>query len=110
LSVISAYVPQVGHDESAKRLFWKDLDDMVRAIPTSEKLFMGDLNGHVGTTNAGFKIAYGGFEYGSRNREGEEVLDFVVAFNQLIANTSFYKERITFTDYSSGQHSSQIDF
>jgi hypothetical protein len=26
LNIISVYAPQVGHDESAKRLFWKDLD------------------------------------------------------------------------------------
>ena len=50
LNVISAYAPQVGHDESAKRLFWEDLDRLVRVVPSSEKLFIeGDLNGHVGT-------------------------------------------------------------
>ena len=46
LNIISVYAPQLGHDESAKRLFWEDLDGMVRAIPISEKLFIGrDLNG-----------------------------------------------------------------
>jgi exonuclease III len=75
LNVISAYAPQVGHDESAKRLFWEDLDGLVRAVPSSEKLFIGgDLNGHVGTSSAGFEAAHGGFGYGSRNQEGEEVL------------------------------------
>ena len=28
LNVISAYAPQVGLDESAKRQFWEDLDDL----------------------------------------------------------------------------------
>ena len=61
--------------------FWKDLDRLVRAVPSSEKLFIGgDLNGHVGTSSAGFETVYGGFGYGSRNQEGEEVLDFVIAF------------------------------
>ncbi|KAG2596685.1 hypothetical protein PVAP13_5KG178107 [Panicum virgatum] len=59
LNVISAYAPLVGHDESAKRQFWDDLDDMVRAVPIREKLFIGDLNGHVGTTNTGFETAHG---------------------------------------------------
>ena len=55
-NVISAYAPQVGHDESAKRLFWEDLDRLVRVVPSSENLFIGgDLNGHVGTSIAGFK-------------------------------------------------------
>ena len=65
---------------------------MVRAIHISEKLFIGgDLNGHVGTTSAGFETVHGGFGYDSRNQEGEEVLNFVVAFDLLIANTFFRK-------------------
>ena len=51
MNIISAYAPQVGLSESEKRKFWEDLDGMVRAVPTNEKLFIGDLNGHVGSTN-----------------------------------------------------------
>ena len=61
---------------------------MVRAGPSSEKLFIGgDLNGHVGTSSVGFEAVYGGFGYGSRNQEGEKVLDFSIAFDLMIANT-----------------------
>jgi hypothetical protein len=35
---------------------------MIRVMPISEKLFIGDLNGHVGTTSVGFKAVNGGFE------------------------------------------------
>jgi exonuclease III len=66
LKIISAYAPQVGLSESEKRKFWEDLDGMVRAVPTNEKLFIGDLNGHVGSTNVGYELAHGGFGYGSR--------------------------------------------
>ena len=97
LNVISAYDSQVGLDESAKRQFWKDLDGLIRAVPSSEKLFIGDLNGHVDTTSAGFETVYGGFGYGSRNQEGEEVLDFAVAFDLMIANI-FFKKRISSSD------------
>ena len=76
LNVISAYAPHIGLDESAKRQFWEDLDGLIRVVSSSEKLCIGDLNGHVGTTSAGFKAIHGGFGYGSRNQEGEEVLDF----------------------------------
>ena len=59
---------------------------VIRAVPSSEKLFIGeDLNGHVGTTSADFEVVHGGFVYGSRNQEGEEVLDFAVAFDLMIA-------------------------
>jgi hypothetical protein len=71
---------------------------MVRAILVNEKLFIGgDFNGHVGTTNAGFQEVHGGFGYGSRNQAGEEVLDFAVALDLLIANT-FFRKRLPFSD------------
>jgi hypothetical protein len=63
---------------------------MVRAIPITEKLFIEDLNGHVGTS-ACFEVVHGGFRYNSRNQEGEEILDFVVAFGVLIAISFFRK-------------------
>jgi hypothetical protein len=36
-------------------------------------------------------VAHGGFGYGSRNQEGEDVLDFAMAFDLMIANTFFRK-------------------
>nr|XP_009757627.1 PREDICTED: uncharacterized protein LOC104210427 [Nicotiana sylvestris]XP_016483226.1 PREDICTED: uncharacterized protein LOC107803947 [Nicotiana tabacum] len=49
LNVISAYVPQAGLDEEDKRRFWEALDEVVRGIPPTEKLFIGgDFNGHIG--------------------------------------------------------------
>jgi len=67
LNIISAYAPQVGLGESEKRKFWEDLDGMVRAVTTNEKLFIGgDLNGHVGSTNVVMSWL-GGFRYGSKN-------------------------------------------
>ena len=91
LNVISSYAPQVGFSESTKRQFWEDLDSMVSTVPASEKLFIGDLNGHVGATNVGFERVYGGFGYGSRSQEGEDVLNFALAYDLLIANTVFKK-------------------
>ena len=75
------------------------MDSLIRVVPSSEKLFIGgDLNGHVGTTSTGFKAVHGGFGYGSRNQEGEEVLEFAVAFDLMIANTFFRKQRISSSD------------
>ena len=92
LNVISAYAPQVGLSESIKKQFWEDLDSMISTVPSSEKLFVGgDLNGHVGASNGGFERVHGGFGYGSRNQEGEDVLNFALAYDMLIANTLFRK-------------------
>ena len=95
LNVISAYAPQVGLDVSAKRQFREDLDGLIRVVPSSEKFFIGgDLNGHVGNTSAGFETVHGGFGYGSRNQEGEEVLDFAVAFDLMITTLSLERENL----------------
>ena len=51
--------------------------------------------------SAGFEAVHGGFGYGSRNQEGEEVLDFVVAFDLMIANTFFRKRESHLVTFSS---------
>jgi hypothetical protein len=78
---------------------------MVRAISISDKLFIGDLNLHVGTS-AGLEAVYEGFVYGSRKHEGEEVLDFAIAFGILIANTFSLERESHLVTYCSSQHSS----
>jgi hypothetical protein len=91
-SVISAYTPQIGLNESIKRQFWEQLDALVSSVPISEKLFIGgDLNGHVGSTRVGFDGMHGGFGYGSRNQEGEGILNFVLAYDLFVTNTLFRK-------------------
>jgi hypothetical protein len=97
LNVISAYAPQVGLSDYVKRRFWKDLEDMVRGVPSSEKLFIGsDLNGHVGTVRGGFERVHRGFGYGEQNQEGEDILNFAIAYDLMVANTFFRKKKIAF--------------
>ena len=94
LNVISAYAPQVGLSEEAKRKFWEDLDVMVRNVHSSEKLFIGgDFNGHVGSSSRGFERVHGGFGFGSRNQEGEDILNFAFSFDLMIVNTFFRKRQ-----------------
>jgi hypothetical protein len=91
-NVISAYAPQIGLNESIKIQFWEQLDALVSSVPISEKLFIGgDINGHVGSTRVGFDGVHGGFGYGSRNQEGEDILNFALAYDLFIANILFRK-------------------
>jgi hypothetical protein len=110
-NVISAYAPQIGLNESVKMQFWKELDALVSSVPISEKLFIGgDLNGHVGSTRLGFDGVHGGFGYGSRNQEGESILNFALAYDLIVVNTLFRRKVSHLVTFSSGQHCSQIDF
>jgi hypothetical protein len=79
-------------------------------VPISEKLFIGDLNGHVGSTRVGFDGVHGGFRYENRNQEGEGILNFALAYDLIVANTLFRKRVSHLVTFSSGQHCSQIDF
>ncbi|XP_070025547.1 uncharacterized protein [Nicotiana sylvestris] len=92
LNVVSAYAPQVGLDEEIKRRFWEGLDDIVRSIPPSERLFIGgDFNGHIGSSAGGYTEVHGSFGFGERNGGGTLLLDFAKAFDLVIANSSFPK-------------------
>ena len=53
---------------------------------------------------------HGGFGYGSRSQEGEDVLNFALAYDLLIANTVFKKRESHLVTFRSGQYSSQIDW
>jgi hypothetical protein len=110
-NVISAYALQIGLNESIKRQFWEQLDVMVSSVPIFEKLFIGgDLNVHVGSTRVGFDGVHEGFRYGSRNQDGNGILNFVLAYNLFVVNTLFRKRVSHLVTFSSGQHCSQINF
>jgi hypothetical protein len=67
LNVISAYAPQLGLSDDVKRRFWEDLEDMVREVSTSEKLFIGEnLNGRVGTVRGGLRGYMGVLDMANR--------------------------------------------
>jgi hypothetical protein len=53
---------------------------------------------------------HGGFGYGSRNQEGEGILNFTLAYDLFIVNTLFRKRVSHLLTFTSGQHCSQIDF
>jgi hypothetical protein len=110
-NVISAYAPQIGLNESVKMRFWEELDALVSSVLISENHFIGgDLNGHVGSIRVGFDGVHEGFGYGSRNQEGEGILNFALVYDLIVANTLFRKKVSHLVTFSSGQHCSQIDF
>jgi hypothetical protein len=102
-NVISAYAPQIGLNESVKMQFWEELDALVSSVLISEKLFIeGDLNGHVGSSRVGFDGVHGGLGYGSRNQEREDILNFALAYDLIVASTLFRKRVSHLVTFSSG--------
>ncbi|KAG5597061.1 hypothetical protein H5410_038293 [Solanum commersonii] len=111
LSVISAYAPQVGLDEEAKKLFYENLDEVVRGILNTEKIVIGgDFNGHIVAISNGFDDAHGGFGFGERNGGGTSLLDFAKAFELVIANSCFPKKENHLVTFRSSVAKTQIDY
>ncbi|XP_071723507.1 uncharacterized protein [Rutidosis leptorrhynchoides] len=52
----------------------------------------------------------GGYGYGSKNREGESILDFVSAYDLVLPNTCFQKWDSHLVTFKNGRNLSQIDF
>ncbi|XP_047267580.1 craniofacial development protein 2-like [Capsicum annuum] len=88
----SVYAPQVGLDEEVKARFWEALDEVVKSVPSSEKIVIaGDFNGYFGDLSRGYNDVHGGFGFGDRNSEGVDLLDFARAFGLMVVNLSFPK-------------------
>ncbi|XP_070022603.1 uncharacterized protein [Nicotiana sylvestris] len=94
-----------------KGAFWEGLDDIVRSIPPSERLFIGgDFDGHIGSSASGYTEVHGGFGLGERNGGGTSLLDFAKAFDLVIANSSFPNREKHLVTYQSSAAKTQIDY
>ena len=108
---IAVYAPQSGRPEAEKESFYDQLQCTVAKIPASEMLFaLGDWNGHVGSNAGAYDIAHGGLGFGTRNADGERILEFAVANDLRVGNTWFTKRDSHLITYSSGDHRTQIDY
>ncbi|VDO39517.1 unnamed protein product [Haemonchus placei] len=64
-----------------QRQVWNLLDEKTAEAPLQEAIVVaGDLNGHVDSTKDGYSC-HGGFAYGSRNADGERILEYADSHN-----------------------------
>ncbi|XP_019245202.1 PREDICTED: craniofacial development protein 2-like [Nicotiana attenuata] len=94
-----------------QRRFWEGLDDIVRCIPPSERLFIGGyFNGHIGSSASGYTEVHGGFDFRERNGRGTSLLEFAKAFDLVTANSIFPKQEDHLVTYQSSVAKTQIDY
>ena len=111
MNIVSAYAPQVGRTEEEKDKFWDEAITVLSGIPPGEAVILGgDLNGHVGAGADGYDGVHGGMGYGTRNGEGERILEFCDAMGLMLCNTFFKKDENKLVTYSSGGRKSMIDY
>ena len=111
LNLVSVYAPQVGRAMNEKEEFFIQLGAVLSAIKEDECLIVcGDMNGHVGKEVDGFDKVHGGHGFGSRNLEGEMLLEFADAMDLAVANTWFMKEEGKLVTYESGGCRTVVDY
>ena len=106
-NIVSAYAPQVGLSAEEKDDFWDSFIIVLSGIPKQESIFIGsDMNGHIGRDADG----YGGMGFGTRNADGERILELGDAVGMVVCNTFFKKEDSKLITYQSGDNRSMIDY
>ena len=84
---------------------------MVAKVPNSENLLIvGDWNGHAGAAAGVYSTVHGSQAYGTRNAEGDRMLEFATANDLRVGNTWFKKRDSHLVTYSSGGNQTQIDY
>ncbi|VDO75060.1 unnamed protein product [Heligmosomoides polygyrus] len=96
--LFSAYALQAGCSDQAKDEYWNLLDEKTAEVPSKDIIIVaGDLNGHVGATKD-WHSCHGGFGYGSRNADGELILEYAESHSlkapaEFCGNAAMIKDR-----------------
>ena len=69
----------------------------------------GDFNAHIGVVGPGDEESIGRFGWGTRNREGRELVEMLRRNGWAVAGTFFQKKESHEITYTSGRHETELD-
>ena len=109
VTAVSVYMPQCGLSEEEK--FYHELIAVTTKFGDNKLVIVGgNFNGHVGKSSEGYEGVHDGFGFGSRNKEGERLLEFGTATDMVVCNTLFRKRLSRLITYESGSCQTKIDY
>ena len=101
---------QVGRTREEKKEFLDCLERMLNMVELNDVLIVaGDFNAHVGEVQDGEEECLGKFGWGTRNREGQDLVEMLSRNGLVLAGTFFQKQESHKITYRSGQNMSMID-
>ena len=112
ISVIQCYAPTNDSSDESKDNFYHQLQTEVEKTPRHDLLvIMGDLNAKVGNDNTDYERVMGKHGMGTRNDNGERLVEFCAMNNLVIGGTLFTHRDIHKLTWNSpnGRDSNQID-
>ena len=113
LTVIQCYAPTNQAEEVVKDEFYQRLESLVARAPAHDMVVVcGDLNAKVGDDRTGVEHVIGAHGIGTRNENGERLVDFCSNHNLVIGGTQFrHKDihKLTWKSNDRHQTSNQID-
>jgi len=90
LQIIQCYAPTEDKDLSLKEAFYSQLDQTLAKIPKQDMvILMGDFNAKVGSSNDNAEHVMGRHGLGTRNENGELLIDVCSSHNLVIGGTLF---------------------
>ncbi|XP_073821416.1 uncharacterized protein [Musca autumnalis] len=110
--VTKKYVPTEEAEESAKNMFYEQLTTTINGIANRDLLILlGDFNAKIGCENEGLSHIMGKHGMGTRNDNGERLVEFCQATQLVIGGSLFPHKRIHKYTWTSpdGKTQNQID-
>lgn len=95
MNVVSVYTPQVGSEENDKKVFWREIDEVIQGIPgNKDRVFItwyslidNDMNGHADCERTGYEIIHKGYGFEDKNKAGGRMLE--LSYDLLVININF---------------------
>ena len=110
VGIMSVYGPQTGRPEADKIAFRDALERMMGRVEEGTMLCIaGDFNAHVGIRGDGEEECVGNFGWGTRNREGNELVELCLRNGMAVAGSFFQKRDSHKISYRSGLHKTEVD-
>ena len=99
----------MGRSEAEKEAFREEVERLAGLSNSQTMLCIaGDFNAHLCVVEPGDKESIGRFGWGTRNREGRELVEMLRRNGLAVAGTFFQKESYKIT-YRIGQHKTWLD-